>query len=181
MDISSISSTSSMMKFQAFQVSSSTRTSVSTLVSQLEDSISSGNLKSTQTILQSIKSIAPSDIGKSDPLGTFLTSVSTAVKDKSTSEAKAALATYKVAITQPSDSSGISNAEKTAIAKQLMEDKLTLSVVKMTLEPQDTTTTSGSSTSTSTDSTKTTVDSSLSSSSLTTDNYETGILYSGAA
>jgi len=185
MGISSISSASSMMSFQDLQAPASTQTSVNKLVSQLEGSISSGDLKSTRTILQSIKAIAPPDTGIPSALSTFLTSVSTAVKDNSTSEAEAALDTYKVAITQPSDSSGISSAEKSAIGEQLMEDKLTLSVVKESLDSQNTTTTSSSSSSTGTTSSSTSTDSidssSFSSSSQTSNNYATGSFYSAAA
>jgi hypothetical protein len=184
MSISSIASASSILNFQDLAAPAAPKASVTTLVSQLEKSISSGNLNTTQTILQSIKALPPSGAGTSDALSAFLKSVGTAVKDNSTSEAEAALTTYQAA-TAPPPPPASTDAEKSAVGKQLLDDKLTLTLVKMTIEPQNgATATSNSSTGatgSSTDSTGTTGSSALSTSSLTTGGYTTGSLFSAAA
>jgi hypothetical protein len=187
MSIASIASASSILSFQDLAAPAAPKASVTTLVSQLEKSISSGNLDTTQTILQSIKALPPPPpgTGTSDPLSAFLNSVGTAVKDKSTSEAETALNTYQAAIAGPPKPSAATNAENLAIGTQLMEDKVTLNLVKMTIDPQSgasaTSSSSASTTGSSTDSTGTTGSSTLSTSSLTADGYTTGSLFSAAA
>jgi ribosomal protein S20 len=175
MNISSIASASSILKFQDLKTPESSQASVDTLVSQLEKSISSGNLDTTQTILQSIKSLAPASTETSSPLSDFLKSVSTAVKDGSTSEAETAMSTYEAAIAEPPKPPVSTDAEKSAINKQLQEDKLTLNLIKMTIDPQNGTTATSNSSASTTDS------NTLSTSSLTTDSYATGTLYSATA
>jgi hypothetical protein len=179
MNISAIASASpSMMKFQDLAAPASPQDSVGTLVSQLEKSITSGNLDTAQTIVQTIKSLAPASTSASNPLSVFLNSVSTAVKDGSTSEAVTALSTYQAATAPPPPPPASADAEKSALGKQLLEDKLTLSLVKMTIEPQNGATTTSSS---SGNSTGTTGSSTLSDSSQTTGGYTTGTLFSAAA
>ena len=185
MSIASIASASSILSFQDLAAPAAPQASVTTLVSQLEKSISSGNLDTTQTILQSIKALPPPRAGTSDPLSAFLNSVGTAVKDKSTSEAETALNTYQAAIAGPPKPSAATDAENLAIGKQLMDDKLTLNLIKMTIDPQNgATATSSSSTNTAgstTDSTGTATGSTPSASSLTAGDYATGTLFSAAA
>jgi hypothetical protein len=148
MSISSIDSISSMTQFQIFGAPSSTP-SVSSLVSQLEKSISSGNLDTTQTILQSIESHSPASTGTSDALSTFLESVATAVKDGSTTEAKTALTTYQAAIAAPPKPAATTNEESVVIGKELLQDSLTHNIVENVLDSVNATaTTSSSSTST---------------------------------
>jgi len=145
MSISSIVPSSSMSQFQLFGAPSSPPPSVSTLVSQLEKSISSGNLDTTQTILQSIEKRSPASTGTSDPLSAFLNSVASAVKDKSTTEAKTALSTYQAAIAPPAKPAITTNDESTVIGKALLQDSLTLNIVTRALDSVDPTATASSS------------------------------------
>jgi hypothetical protein len=149
MSISSIAPISSMTQFQVFGAPPSPPQSVSTMVSQLEKSISSGNLDTTQALLQSIESRSPASTGTSNPLSDFLASVATAVKDSSTTEAKTALATYQAAIAAPTKPAATTNDESVVIGKELLQDSLTLNIVTRALDTVNTTaTTSNSSTST---------------------------------
>jgi len=144
MSISSIDPISSMTQFQVFGAPSSTP-SVSTLVSQLEKSISSGSLDTTKNLLQSIESRSPASTGTSDPLSTFLDSVATAVKDSSTTEAKTALATYQAAIAAPPKPAATTNNESVAIGKELLQDSVILNIVTRVLDTVNATASTSSS------------------------------------
>jgi hypothetical protein len=183
MSISSIVPSSSMTQFQVFGAPSSPQPSVSTLVSQLEKSISSGNLDTTKTILQSIEKRSPASTGTSDSLSTFLNSVASAVKDKSTTEAKTALATYQAAIAAPAKPAA--SDESAVIGKELLQDSLTLNIVTRVLDTVNTTATASSS-STSTDGISTVYattsgDTAPSTSSPAPSSDATGALYSAVA
>jgi len=67
------------------------------LVGQLEQSIGGGDLTASQTLFNAIEALSPSSIGASDPLGSFLTSLDSALRDDSVSEAQSALAAYQEA------------------------------------------------------------------------------------
>jgi hypothetical protein len=64
------------------------------LLSQLQQAIGSGDLTSSQTLLNAIDALSPSSPTGSTPLGTFLTSVGSALNDGRVAEAQSALATY---------------------------------------------------------------------------------------
>jgi hypothetical protein len=185
MSISSIVANSSIMSFQGIGDPASPQGSVSTLVSQLEKSISAGNLDTTQTIVQALKALAPAGTSASNPLSVFLNSVSTAVQDGSTSEAETALSTFQATTAAPPTTPISANAEKSAIGKQLLEDKLTLNLVKEALAPLNsanaTATSTTNSAGISTDSTGTSADSSLNAPSLTIDESVAGTFYSATA
>jgi len=149
MNISSIAPSSSMTQFQVFGAQPSPPQSVSTLVTQLEKSISSGNLDTTQNLLQSIESRSPASTGTSDALSSFLESVATAVKDGSASEAKTALTTYQASIVAPTKIAATTSDESKVIGNELLQDSVTLNIVTKVLDTANATaTTSSSSTST---------------------------------
>jgi hypothetical protein len=158
MSISAIGASSSILSFQDFAAPTSPQRSVNQLVSQLEESIKAGNLDTTKTTLQSLQKLVPSQTGNSDPLSTFLNSVSAAVTDSSTTEAQTALATYEEAIAGPAKASDTTNAENLATGTQLMEDHVTLSLVKMTIEPKNYNTSTSDTSSTSDSSSSSTAD-----------------------
>ena len=68
------------------------------ILTQLQQSVSVGDLPSSQTLLNAVQAISPSASTGTTPLATFLASVSTALSNDSTSQAQAALATYQNAV-----------------------------------------------------------------------------------
>jgi polyhydroxyalkanoate synthase subunit PhaC len=65
------------------------------ILTQLQQSVSVGDLPSSQTLLNAVQAISPSASTGTTPLATFLASVSTAISNGSASQAQAALATYQ--------------------------------------------------------------------------------------
>jgi hypothetical protein len=92
------------------------------ILTQLQQSISVGDLPSTQTLLNAVQAISPSASTGSTPLATFLASVSTALSNGSTSQAQAALATYQSAVPASSDTTApppVPTANPNAVAAQI--------------------------------------------------------------
>jgi hypothetical protein len=80
--------------FGATSATASQQTVFNNLLNQLEQSVGSGDLTTTATLLNAIDTLSPSSTSASTPLGTFLTNLGTALNDGSVSEAQSALATY---------------------------------------------------------------------------------------
>jgi ribosomal protein S20 len=153
MSIASISSSSSIAAFQDYTSSTTAQASVGTMVTQLEKSISAGNMDTTKTLLQSIEARRPENSSSSDALSVFLKAVGSAVKSGSTSAAEAALAAYQDSLAGPAKASDATNAENLAVGQELAQNAQTLKIVKMTLDTQNTTSSSSDSNSASSAST----------------------------
>jgi hypothetical protein len=111
------------------------------ILGQLQQAIGSGNLTTTQTLLNAIESISPSSVTQSNALGTFLSSVATALNDGNATEAQSALSTYQSATSQSAASSSTTPATSTqaasasVIAANLIKSQLQLSLVTSLLSP----------------------------------------------
>jgi len=107
------------------------------LISELEQSISGGDLTTSQTLLNAIDALSPSSAGANSALGTFLTSVSKALDDGSVSEAQSALTAYQNAV--PATSSGSAapstdaSTSASAIASGLVLSQIQLNLVSSLL------------------------------------------------
>jgi hypothetical protein len=125
----------SSIDFGSSSATASQQSVFDSLLSQLQQSIGTGNLTTSQTLLNAIDALSPSSV--KSPLGTFLTSLTTALKDGSVTEAQSALATYQsnnlTAI--PATSTANTSATATAIAANLVQSRLQLSLVTTLLGP----------------------------------------------
>lgn len=103
------------------------QSALTSVLSRLQQSIASGDLSTSETLLNAINAISPTSAGGSDALGNFLSSLATALGDQSVSEAQSALAAYQSAVaTAPSGASSSvdsASARETAeaIASQLIQ------------------------------------------------------------
>jgi hypothetical protein len=90
------------------------------LLNQLQQSVGLGDLTTSQTLLNAIDALSPSSATGSNPLGAFLTSLTTALNDGSVSQAQGALSTYQSATpaTTPSSPSTPA-ADPGAVAAQI--------------------------------------------------------------
>jgi hypothetical protein len=68
------------------------------VLNQLQQSVSTGDLPSSQTLLNAVEAISPSASTGTTPLATFLSSLTSALGNNSVSSAQAALAAYQQAI-----------------------------------------------------------------------------------
>ena len=106
------------------------------LIQQLQQSISNGDLANTQTYLNAVESLSPSSAAGNNALGSFLTAVGTATSDGSVSEAQSALAAYQSATsTAPAstDPTGTATVTASSVANGLVLSKLQLSLVSSLL------------------------------------------------
>ena len=83
--------------FGTSTATASQQTVFSNLLNQLQQAVGSGDLTTTATLLNAIDALSPTSATGSNPLGTFLTSLGTALNDGSVSEAQSALSTYQSA------------------------------------------------------------------------------------
>lgn len=127
----------SSIDFDSTNATASQQSVFDSLLSQLQQSIGSGNLTNTQTFLNAVEALSPSSASAKSPLGTFLTSLTTALKDGSVSEAQSALATYQSNGTTatPATSTTSTSATAAAIAANLVQSQLQLSLVTTLLGP----------------------------------------------
>ena len=91
------------------------------ILTQLQQSVSVGDLPSSQTLLNAVQAISPSASTGTTPLATFLASVSTALTNGSASQAQAALATYQNATPTSSNAAPTPSptANPNAVAEQI--------------------------------------------------------------
>jgi hypothetical protein len=91
------------------------------ILTQLQQSVSVGDLPSSQTLLNAVQAISPSASTGTTPLATFLASVSTALTNGSASQAQAALATYQNATPASSTAAPTPSptANPNAVAEQI--------------------------------------------------------------
>jgi hypothetical protein len=91
------------------------------ILAQLQQSVSVGDLPSSQTLLNAVQAISPSASTGTTPLATFLASVSTALSNGSASQAEAALSTYQNATPASSTAAPTPSptANPNAVAEQI--------------------------------------------------------------
>jgi len=94
----------------------------SSLLNQLQQAVSAGNLNNTSALLGAVEEISPSSLGGNNPLGAFLTNLATALKDKSVSEAQSALTAYRqvVAANGSTPVPATPTANPSAVAAQIV-------------------------------------------------------------
>ena len=100
MSTSAIVPTSAILPLSSIDFNSTTatpseQTVFQNILSQLEQSVSNGDLTTAQSLLNTVNALSPSSASQNNALGTFLTSLSTAIGDGSTTEASNALTTYQ--------------------------------------------------------------------------------------
>jgi hypothetical protein len=99
----------STIDFNSTTATPSEKTVFQNVFGQLEQSVTNGDLATAQTLLNTISALSPSSASQNNALGVFLTNLTTALSDGSTSEATSALTTYQ-------NASGTNNASSTATA-----------------------------------------------------------------
>jgi hypothetical protein len=114
--------------FAGSSATASEQTVFTNVLNRLEQTVSSGDLTIAQALLNTINVLSPSSATGSTPLGTFLTGLSKALKDKSPTEAQRALATYQkasAASPPPAAPAAPTNSSATAaaIASQLIKSQ----------------------------------------------------------
>ena len=94
----------------------------SSLLNQLQQAVSAGNLNNTSALLGAVEEISPSSLGSNNPLGAFLTNLTAALKDNSVTEAQSALATYQHTVASSSSASSAPTpiANPNAVAAQIV-------------------------------------------------------------
>ena len=128
----------SSIDFDSSSATASQQSVFDSLLSQLQQSIGTGNRTTSQILLNAIEALSPSSASAQNPLGVFLTSLTTALKDGSASEAQSALATYQsnsTTATTPAASTTDTSATAAAIAANLVQSQLQLSLVTTLLGP----------------------------------------------
>ena len=127
----------SSIDFDSTSATASQQSVFDSLLSQLQQSIGTGNLTTSQTLLNAVEALSPSSASAQNPLGVFLTSLTTALKDGSVSEAQSTLATYQSnsAIATPVTSTTNTSATAAAITANLVQSQLQLSLVTTLLGP----------------------------------------------
>lgn len=142
-------STSAILPIQSidFGASSATapqQTVFNNLLAQLQQSIGSGDLTTSDTLFNAIEALSPSAANGSNALGTFLTSLGSALNSGNVSQAQSALSTYQSntpattsSTTTPSTTTPASDTSVTTaqIAASLVESQNQLSLVTMLLGP----------------------------------------------
>ena len=120
--------------FGASIATASQQSVFSNLLNQLQQAIGSGDLTTTATLLNAIDTLSPTSATGSNPLGTFLSSLGTALNDGSVSEAQSALATYQSA-TPASTSQAASTTNTSTTAAGLIQSQIQLNLVTTLLNP----------------------------------------------
>jgi hypothetical protein len=147
-------STTAILPISSIDFGSSTATAsqqsvFNGLLSQLQQAIDSGDLTSSQTLLNAIDALSPSSAAANTTLGTFLTGIASALNDGSVSEAQSALATYQSAApaaTPASTSTAETTATAAQIAANLIQSQNQLNLVTALLGPNSALATGGSTT-----------------------------------
>jgi hypothetical protein len=125
--------------FDSSSATASQQTVFNNLLNQLQQSVGSGDLTTSATLLNAIEALSPSAAGGSNPLGAFLTSLGTALNDGSVSEAQSALATYQNATPASAASTTAPDASTSAsaanIAAGLIQSQIQLNLVTTLLNP----------------------------------------------
>ena len=108
------------------------------VLSQLEQSIGTGDLAGAQTYLNAFEALSPSSASGNNALGTFLSSVATSLQDGSVSEAQGALATYQAASpsTPPATAAPVGDSAA-SIAGGLILSQIQLNLVDSLLGPDN--------------------------------------------
>lgn len=129
----------SSIDFGASSATASQQTVFSNLLNQLQQAVGSGDLTTTATLLNAIDALSPSSASASNPLGTFLTSLGTALNDGSVSEAQSALITYQSAspttATTPATSAANTSTTAAEIAAGLIQSQIQFNLVTTLLNP----------------------------------------------
>ena len=120
--------------FGASSATASQQTVLNNLLNQLQQAIGVGNLTTSATLLNAIDALSPTSATGSNPLGTFLSSLGTALNDGSVSEAQSALATYQSA-TPASTSQAASTTNTSTTAAGLIQSQIQLNLVTTLLNP----------------------------------------------
>ena len=120
--------------FGASIATASQQSVFSNLLNQLQQAIGSGDLTTTATLLNAIDTLSPTSATGSNPLGTFLSSLGTALNDGSVSEAQSALATSQSA-TPASTSQAASTTNTSTTAAGLIQSQIQLNLVTTLLNP----------------------------------------------
>ena len=120
--------------FGASSATASQQTVFNNLLNQLQQAIGVGNLTTSATLLNAIDTLSPTSATGSNPLGTFLSSLGTALNDGSVSEAQSALATYQSA-TPASTSQAASTTNTSTTAAGLIQSQIQLNLVTTLLNP----------------------------------------------
>jgi len=107
------------------------------LLNQLQQSIGTGDLTTSATLLNALEALSPSAASGSNPLGAFLTSLGTALNDGSVSEAQSALSTYQSAAPAATAPAAAASTSTTAanIAAGLIQSQIQLNLVSTLLGP----------------------------------------------
>src|SRR5271166_6472680 len=124
--------------FDSSGATASQQTVFNNLVNQLQQAVGSGDLTTSATLLNAIDALSPSSASAANPLGTFLTNLSTALNDGSVSEAQSALTAYQSATPAPAEPAASSaNTSTTAaeIAAGLIQSQIQLNLVTTLLNP----------------------------------------------
>lgn len=124
--------------FGASSATASQQTVFNNLLNQLQQAVGSGDLTTTATLLNAIEALSPSSASSSTPLGTFLTSLGSALNDGSVGEAQNALFTYQSAApaaTPAAASTTGTSATAAGIAAGLIQSQIQLNLVTTLLNP----------------------------------------------
>ena len=108
--------------FNGTNATSAEKSVFSSLLNQLQQAVSAGNLNNTSALLGAVEEISPSSLGGNNPLGAFLTNLTTALKDNSVTEAQSALATYQHTVSSSSNGSPAATptANSSTVAAQIV-------------------------------------------------------------
>ncbi|HTJ31300.1 MAG TPA: hypothetical protein VL346_12405 [Acidobacteriaceae bacterium] len=116
------------------------------VLSQLQQSVSAGDLPSSQTLLNAVEAISPSASSGTTPLATFLASLTTALGNNSISAAQTALTNYQQATAAASSGStppvpliptANTNAEAAQIAASIIKSENQLLLSDSLLNPNN--------------------------------------------
>jgi hypothetical protein len=105
--------------FNSSSSSPSQQTVFNNLLNQLTQAINGGDLTNTATVYNALTSLSPSTVSGNSALGTFFSSLGTALNDGSASEAQAALSTYQSQVPASTASSTAPAASTGATAAQI--------------------------------------------------------------
>lgn len=143
----------SSIDFGSSSATASQQTVFNNLLNQLQQAVGTGDLTTSATLLNAIEALSPSSASASNPLGTFLTSVGTALNDGSVSEAQSALTAYQSASTTAATAPATAaNTSTTAaeIAAGLIQSQIQFNLVTTLLNPSAASSNSSNSSSNST-------------------------------
>jgi hypothetical protein len=124
--------------FDNFSATASQQTVFSNLLNQLQQAVASGDLTSSGTLLNAVDALSPSSASATNSLGTFLTSLGTALSDGSVSEAQSALSVYQSTnptTAAPAASSANTGNTAAEIAAGLVQSQIQLNLVTTLLNP----------------------------------------------